>query len=266
MSGVYTPLEGQVAIVTGAGSGIGRAIAQKLARQGASIAVTDLNGETAKETMDSLEKTVEGQEHRCYQLNVIDRPQMDEVFAKICEDFGKGRIDILINNAGVSSMGKYPELTEKEWDFNMDVNCKSQFFGMQAIFPYMKDHGGRICNTASMASLKTGTMLAHYAASKHACLGLTKNVAVEYAKYKILVNCVCPGFVKTSMQDRETVWEGELRGMTAQEVFDDYVANTPLGRICMPEDVAKGVAFLVGPESDFLTGVALDISGGAAIL
>ena len=266
MSGVYTPLEGQVAIVTGAGSGIGRAIAQKLARQGASIAVTDLNGETAKETMDSLEKTVGGQEHRCYQLNVIDRPQMDEVFAKICEDFGKGRIDILINNAGVSSMGKYPELTEKEWDFNMDVNCKSQFFGMQAIFPYMKDHGGRICNTASMASLKTGTMLAHYAASKHACLGLTKNVAVEYAKYKILVNCVCPGFVKTSMQDRETVWEGERRGMTAQEVFDDYVANTPLGRICMPEDVAKGVAFLVGPESDFLTGVALDISGGAAIL
>ncbi len=175
---MYTPLEGQIAIVTGAGSGIGRAIAQKLACQGASVAVTDLNEETAKETMASLETPVEGQEHRAYQLNVIDRPQMDQVFEQINGDFGKGRIDILINNAGVSSMAPYPDLTEKEWDDNMDINCKSQFFGMQAIFPYMKDHGGRICNTASMASLKTGCMLAHYAASKHAVLGLTQNVAV----------------------------------------------------------------------------------------
>ena len=117
-----------------------------------------------------------------------------------------------------------------------------------------------------MAALKTGTMLAPYAASKHAVRGLIMNVAVEYAKYNILVNGVCPGYVKTSMQEREKVWEGNLRGMTPDEVIQDYIDHTPLGRLCYPEDVAKGVAYLVGPESDFLTGVLLDISGGAAIV
>lgn len=256
-------IKGKTAIVTGAGSGIGRSIAQRLAHMGANVAVTDMNLPVAEETKGLLD-TQNGQMHRTYGLNVTDQEQMKEVFEKISQDFG--RIDILINNAGVSSMGKYENLTEKEWDDNMDINLKGQFFGMQLILPYMRENGGKICNTASMAALKCGTMLAHYAASKWGVAGLTRNVAVEYARYHITVNCVCPGFVKTDMQSREIVWEGELRGMTPQEVLDDYVRCTPLGRLCYPEDVAKGVGFLVSPDADFITGIMLDISGGAAIV
>lgn len=257
-------LKGKTAIVTGAGAGIGRAIAKKLAAMGADVAATDLNLEIAKETVELLENPTGGQKHRSYKIDVIDREMTRNVFKQINEDYG--HIDILINNAGVSTMKKFEDLTDKDWDFNLDVNLKGMFYGLQEILPYMKDNGGKICNTCSMAALKCGTYETHYAASKWGVAGLTKNVAVEYAPYKINVNCVCPGFVKTSMQDREIVWEGKLRGITPEEVIQGYINATPLRRLCYPEDVAKGVGFLVSPEADFITGIMLDISGGAAIV
>lgn len=256
--------EGQTAFITGAGTGIGRAIAKQFARQGATVIVTDLNIETAKETVSLLENPTGKQEHEAMSLDVTDKQSVQQVAGKVKEKYGT--IDILMNNAGVSSMQTIENLTEEEWDFNFNVNIKGMFLVTQAMFPLMKEKGGRIVNTASMAAKKAAPLLAHYTASKFAVVGFTQAAAIEFAPYKITVNCVCPGYVKTSMQDREVVWEGKLRGMTPEEVSQEYIDHTPLGRMCYPEDVADVVGFLVSPQAGFMTGEAMNIAGGANIV
>lgn len=258
------PNEGQVAFVTGAGSGIGRAIAKRFAQLGATVIVTDLNLDTAKETVGMLENPTGRQVHEAMALDVTKKTDVCQVAAKVKEKYGT--IDILMNNAGVSSMKRIEDITEEEWDFNFNVNIKGMFLVTQALVPLMKEKGGRIVNTASMAAKKADPLLAHYTASKFAVVGFTQASAIEFAQYKITVNCVCPGFVKTSMQDREVVWEGNLRGMTPDEVRQDYINRTPLGRMCYPEDVADVVGFLVSPQAGFVTGEAMDVAGGANIV
>jgi NAD(P)-dependent dehydrogenase (short-subunit alcohol dehydrogenase family) len=140
------------------------------------------------------------------------------------------------------------------------------FLVTQAALPLMKNFGGVIVNTASMAAVKAAPLLAHYTASKFAVVGFTRSAAIEFARYGIRVNCMCPGYVKTSMQDRELIWEGSLRGMSPREVAAEYIAHTPLGRMCMPEDVADGVGFLISPQAKFITGEAMNIAGGANIV
>lgn len=256
--------EGQIAFITGAGTGIGRAIAQKFAKLGATVIVTDLKLETAQETVALLENPTGKQIHEAMALDVTNRANVQEIFKKVQEKYGK--IDILMNNAGVSTMQRIENMTEKEWDFNFDVNIKGMFFVVQAALPLMKENGGRIVNTASMAAKKAAPLLAHYTASKFAVVGFTQAAAIEFAPYNITVNCVCPGYVKTSMQDREVVWEAELRGMTPEAVSQEYIDHTPLGRMCYPEDVADVVGFLVSPEAKFMTGEAMNIAGGANIV
>ncbi len=258
------PNEGQVAFITGAGTGIGRAIAKKFADQGATVIVTDLTLETARETAQLLANPTGNQSHEAMALDVTSREDVHRVLDTVKEKYGT--IDILMNNAGVSSMQTIENLTEKEWDFNFNVNIKGMFFVTQAALPLMKEKGGRIVNTASMAAVKAAPLLAHYTASKFAVVGFTKSAAIEFAPYNITVNCVCPGYVKTSMQDREVVWEGRLRGMTPEAVAAEYIEHTPLGRMCYPEDVADVVGFLVSPEAKFMTGEAMNIAGGANIV
>jgi len=258
-----TPIKGKVAIVTGAGSGIGRAIAKKLANMGANVIASDINFEAAKETFSKLEKIFTDQNHGAEVIDVTNFKETQKTFDLIYKKYGN--INILINNAGVSTMGHFWDLSEEEWEFNIDVNLKGVFICTKLILPYMKNKGGKIVNIASMAALKGARFLTHYAASKSGVVGLTQNSAVEYAEFGITINCVCPGYVKTSMQEKEIKWEAELRGMTPKEIQDEYINTTPLGRLCMPEDVANGVGFLVSPEADFITGAVLDISGGVAI-
>jgi NAD(P)-dependent dehydrogenase (short-subunit alcohol dehydrogenase family) len=156
------------------------------------------------------------------------------------------------------------DLTEKDWDVNFDVNAKGVFLVTSAVIPgMMARKRGAIVNTASMAGKKGPALLSHYAASKWACIGFTKSCATELGPYGIRVNCVCPGYVATPMQERELGWESEARGMTVQEVFDGYIAQTPLGRIETPDDVARVVVYLASPAAEFLTGAAIDITGGA---
>ncbi len=257
-------LKNKVAFITGAGAGIGRAIAIKLAQKGALVIVTDLQKTTALDTVKVLDESYGEQKHEALSLDVTNSNNVAEVVKYVKEKYGS--IDILINNAGVSTMRAIEDLTEEEWDFNFDVNIKGMFLVTQKILPLMKENGGRIVNTASMAAVKAAPLLAHYTASKFAVVGFTKSAAIEFAKYNITVNCTCPGYVKTSMQDREVIWEGELRGMSSEAVAKEYIEHTPLGRMCYPEDVADIVGFLVSPEAQFMTGEAMNIAGGANII
>ena len=272
-----TPIMGKVAFITGAGYGrvtgpdeghapnMGTAIAQRLAKMGAVVVATDINGEAAEATVKTLTTYPGNPAHTALSVDVTDRKSIDAALAKVQALYG--RLDIVCNNAGVSSMAPFAELTEKEWDFNVDVNMKGVFLCMQAVIPYLKQNkGGRIVNTCSMAAVKPDPTLAHYTASKFGVLGLTKAAAIDLAPFGVTVNCVCPGWVKTPMQDREIVWEGKMKGMTPEAVRQSYIDHTPMGRLCYPEDVANAVAFFVLPESDFITGEAMNVSGGANLV
>ena len=259
-----TPNAGELALITGAGTGIGRAIAIRFSELGANVIVTDINLESAAETASLLVNPTGSQVHEALALDVTKKAETEKVMAYVRDKYGA--LDILMNNAGVSTMQRLENLTEEEWDFNFDVNIKGMFLVTQAAIPLMKKKGGRIVNTASMAAVKAAPLLVHYSASKFAVVGFTKAAAIELAPYNITVNCVCPGFVKTGMQDREVVWEAKLRNMTPEAVSRGYVDLTPLGRLCYPEDVADVVGYLVSPQAKFVTGEAMNIAGGANIV
>jgi NAD(P)-dependent dehydrogenase (short-subunit alcohol dehydrogenase family) len=159
------------------------------------------------------------------------------------------------------------DLTEAEWDSNMDVNAKGVFLTNQAAVRrwLAAGHKGVIVNTASLAGKLGAPLLAHYSASKFAVVGFTQALAREMGPHGIRVNCVCPGFVKTSMQEREVIWEGKLRGMDPGAVLKEYVSLTPLGRLQEAGDVADIVLFLASDLSRFLTGEAINASGGVTM-
>ena len=256
-------VENKITLLTGAGRGIGRAIAEKFAKEGAIMILCDIDEEALSETLEIVKKY--SPSSLSYVLDVTKEDMVNNVVKDVIEKFGK--IDILLNNAGVSTMNHFWELAEKEWDFNMNVNAKGVFFVTKAVAPYMmKQKKGKIVTTASMAAKLGAPLLAHYSASKFAVLGFMQAVAKELAPYGINVNSVCPGFVKTSMQDREVVWEAKLRGIDDPEkVREEYIKMTPLGRLCYPEDVAKVVLFLASEDADFLTGQAINVTGGVCV-
>ncbi|HIC89203.1 MAG TPA: 3-oxoacyl-ACP reductase FabG [Anaerolineae bacterium] len=261
-------LDGKIAAVTGAGTGIGRAIALALAAEGANVAVTDLNEDWARRVAAEVES--DGGRAMPLRLDVTDVASIEAALQAVLARWE--RIDVWCNNAGVSTMNRFVDLTEKDWDFNMNVNAKGVFLCSQVVARQMMVQGpdprsglrGKIINTASMAGKRgAAPFLAHYVASKFAVVGLTQATALELAPYGITVNAVCPGYVRTSMQKRELKWEAELRGTTVEEVKRLYIADTPLGRIETPEDVAGVVVFLATPAADFITGEAINVNGGA---
>ena len=249
-------LAGQVALVTGGGSGIGRAIAHALSEAGAQVAVSDIDLEAARRVASEISRAT---------ALTLDVTSAESAVRAVTEaEATLGPLDILVNNAGVSTMNRIEDLTPEEWDFNFDVNAKGVFLVTRAALPGMiARRAGCIVNTASMAGKKAVPLLAHYAASKWACVGFTLSAAVELGPYGIRVNCVCPGYVETSMQERELVWEAGLRGTSPEEVADGYVRLTPLGRMETAEDVARVVGWLCGPQATFVTGAAIDVTGGA---
>jgi len=256
-------LAGLRGFITGAGTGIGRAIALEMVREGADLYITDLDGEAAQQV--AAEALVLRPEARigAGQLDVRDATGTTARLKDAVDLLGG--LELAVNNAGVSSMGKVVDLTEVDWDFNMDVNAKGIFLCCQAevrLF-LQQGKGGSIVNTASMAGKKAAPLLAHYSASKFAVIGFTQALALETAADGIRVNAVCPGYVRTSMQEREVAWESSLRGVTPEEVRADYLRAIPLGRLEEPEDVARVVVFLLSYRAAYMTGQAVNVTGGA---
>lgn len=250
-------LAGKRAIVTGGASGIGAAIVRHLAGLGVQVAIADLDEGRAADLAAGL-----GEGHRGIGIDVRKRASVEAAFTAI--EQGWGGYDILIGNAGVSTMNPVVDLTDEEWDFNFDVNARGIFLTNQTAVRHFLQAGrkGVIVNTASLAGKVGAPLLAHYSASKFAVVGWTQAIAREMAPHGIRVNCVCPGFVRTSMQEREILWEAKLRGITAEAVAADYIAQTPLGRIETPEDIAPLVAFLASESAGFMTGQAVNVTGG----
>jgi len=223
-------------LITGAANGIGLASANAFAKAGFQLVLTDIN----KEQVEAVAQKI-GSQAISFEVDVRNRMSIEQAFVQAIEVFS--RIDVVYANAGVSNMKHAIDLTEEDWDFNFDVNAKGVFLTNQVAVRHFleKKIPGVIVNTASLAAKIGAPLLAHYSASKFAVLGWTQALAREHAKDGIRVNAVCPGFVKTPMQEREVKWEAELLGITPAEVIQSYINQTPLGRLELPEDVADVV-------------------------
>jgi len=254
---VVPGLKDKSAIVTGGATGIGFAIASLLRDNGARVAVADVNADAATTAAARL-----GKGACSIAVDVSSRSSVEDGFAEVERSFGG--YDILCANAGVSSMRKVVDLTDDDWDFNFNVNARGVFLTNQAAVRHFLAAGRRgvIVNTASLAAKWGAPWLAHYSASKFAVMGFTQALAREVAADGIRVNCVCPGFVRTSMQDREVGWEAALRNLSPEDVIADYIDQTPMGRLEEPEDVAAAVLFLASDLSGFITGESLNVTGG----
>jgi NAD(P)-dependent dehydrogenase (short-subunit alcohol dehydrogenase family) len=241
----------RTAIVTGGGSGIGAAISQRLAADGAAVAIFDRNGDSAKDMAASIEAT--GGATVGVHVDVADRPKVDaglkEVRARL------GQPTILVNNAGVSSPSPFLEITAEMWNDVLAVNLTGTFHCCQAILPFMLEAGwGRIVNISS-SSVHSGTRgLASYVSAKSGVVGLTKCLALEFAPHGITVNTIPPGFIDTPML-RQTTQSGFIS-------LEQQIANTPVRRIGQPEDVAAACAFLVSEEASYTTGQIIGVNGG----
>jgi NAD(P)-dependent dehydrogenase (short-subunit alcohol dehydrogenase family) len=252
-------LQGKHVLVTGGAAGIGRAIVLAMAREGADVVVADLNAAQADRTAE--EARALGRTALAVHVDVTKKDSVVEMVSTALREFTT--IDVFCNNAGVSSMKWAVDLTEADWDFNMNVNAKGVFLCCQEeARALLKQGRGKIVNTASMAAKRGVILLSHYCASKWAVVGFSQSLALELAPHGITVNCVCPGLVKTAMQEREIQWEATLRGISPEQVKEEYLKMTPLGRLEEPEDVAKVVVFLASPSADFMTGQAINITGG----
>jgi meso-butanediol dehydrogenase / (S,S)-butanediol dehydrogenase / diacetyl reductase len=249
-------LAGKRAIITGAAGGIGKAIATALSRHGVRVAIADLDAGAAERAAVEI-----GAGSISVPIDVTSRSAVEGAFDAVTAAFDG--YDILVANAGVSTMRRAVDITDDEWKFVFDVNSRGVFLTNQvAARHFLTMKTGVIVNTASLAAKVGAPFFAHYSASKFAVLGWTQALARELAPAGIRVNAVCPGFVRTAMQKREIGWEAELRGVSPDRVISDYIAQTPLGRLEEPEDVAGVVVFLCSEAARFMTGQGINVTGG----
>jgi 3-oxoacyl-[acyl-carrier protein] reductase len=239
-------LEGKIALVTGASRGIGRVLAERLAREGARLAVTARSAEVAEACAAALP----GEGHLGLALEVSDREAVDAAVKRVETDLGP--IDVLVNNAGVTADNVLVRLGDDDWDRVLDTNLRGAFMMIRAAARgMMKRRAGRIINITSVVGLTGNRGQVNYAASKAGLIGLTKSVAKELASRNVLCNAVAPGFIETDMTS-------EL-SPAARESLQQQIA---LGRLGSPEDVAGVVAFLAGPDASYMTGQVLVVDGG----
>lgn len=241
-------LKDKVALVTGAGQGMGRAIARQFAAEGAIVVALDLNLEAAQQTLEGC-----GEQHLARALNVADAAAVnalvDEVLAL------RGRVDVLVNNAGTGGMDSFTEMSDEAWARVIGVNLNGAFYcARAAVRAMLKNGGGTVVNVGSTSAV-SGDGPAHYVTSKAALMGLTRVMAKELAKSGVRVNTLVPGPTNTPM----------MQGIP-QEWADAIIAGVPMGRMAEPEDIAKVTVFLASDDSGFVTGQSVAVNGGSAFL
>ncbi len=241
-------LEGKVAIVTGAGQGIGKATALKLAEKGADVVVAEWNQKTAQETGREIEAL--GRRSLVQVVDVAQRAQVQGMVETVLREWG--RIDILVNNAGFDRPGTLMKVTEEDWEAVLGVHLKGCLNCMQAVMPGMMERRyGKIINVSSIYGKAGGKAEVAYSSAKAGIIGLTKAVAQEVGKYGINVNAVLPGLTETPTIAK-----------MPQKYRDLIVSQTPLGRLAQPEEIANVVAFLASDEASYVTGAAIEVTGG----
>jgi NAD(P)-dependent dehydrogenase (short-subunit alcohol dehydrogenase family) len=253
-------LTGQVAIVTGAGVGIGRAISLALAEAGAHVVTADINPKSAEEAASAI--MAFQRRSLAVPADVGNLQDIDRMVQRTLEAFG--RVDILVNNAGVTRRADIMELTEEDWDRIHRVNAKGVFFCLQRVAREMiPQRSGRIINIASIAGKGyAGTSNAAYAASKGAVISLTKTAAQQLAKHNINVNAICPGVTRTSLSNANLEIRARQEGVSIEEMDRRRVRDIPLQRANDPEDIAAMAVFLASPGARNITGQSYNVDGG----
>jgi NAD(P)-dependent dehydrogenase (short-subunit alcohol dehydrogenase family) len=254
------PLQGQVAIVTGGGQGIGAAIALRLAREGLRVIIADIHIDLSQKLADKI-RTAGGQAIGL-EIDVTSPDDRERMLAVPLQEWG--RVDVLVNNAGIQRVALPLDVTSEHWDAVMNVNAKAMYFCCQVALRHMvAQRSGRIVNIASMAG-KTASTIYHpiYNVSKAAVIAMTKTLAMACAAEGVRVNAVCPGVVETPMQDLVDREFARVTGKAPGEIRAERLSRIPMGRIEQPEEVAAVVAFLAGPDSRYMTGQAINVTGG----
>jgi meso-butanediol dehydrogenase/(S,S)-butanediol dehydrogenase/diacetyl reductase len=255
-------LTGRTVLITGAARGIGAACARRLAAEGARLVLADIDGAGAEKLAGELGQVA----------IKADVTRDEDVEGMVEEPYRLwGRLDVLFNNAGVIRLQPMLEVTREEWDRVMDVNLRAVFFVLQAAARRMQGQDlipgaelrGKLIQTASIASYRGGNhLMTPYSASKAGVVSLTRSAAQALAPQRITSNCVCPGVVETAMWEQIDREWGAVEGLGQGEAWTRRISGIPLGRPERPEDVASVVAFLAGPDSDYMTGQALNVDGG----
>ncbi|WP_243371274.1 3-oxoacyl-[acyl-carrier-protein] reductase [Geotalea sp. SG265] len=241
-------LNGRVAVVTGASRGIGKAIALKLAADGADLVVTATSSEAAQATADEI--VAAGGKALALKVDVAITSEVEALFAAAVKEYGK--VDILINNAGITRDGLLLRMKDEDWDAVLDINLKGSFNCTREAAKFMtKARYGRIVNISSVVGEMGNAGQVNYCASKAGLFGLTKATARELAKRNITVNAVAPGFIETDMT-----------GVLSEKVRESLLQQVPLERLGRPEDIAAAVSFLVSPGAGYITGHILSVNGG----
>jgi 3-oxoacyl-[acyl-carrier protein] reductase len=244
-------LKDKKAIVTGAGQGIGRSIALKMAQEGADVVIVEWNPETGNQTKKEVEAL--GRKALFIAVDVANQKQVQNTVVEILKIWG--RIDILVNNAGFDRGATLLKVKEEDWDAVLDVHLKGTMNCIQAVAPHMIEHQyGKIINISSIYGKSGGVAAISYSAAKAGIIGLTKSVARELGSYQINVNVVLPGLILTPTIAK-----------MAEKYRNMIIERTPLGRIGQPEEVANVVAFLASDEASFMTGATIEVSGGSSM-
>jgi NAD(P)-dependent dehydrogenase (short-subunit alcohol dehydrogenase family) len=259
-------LQGKTAIVTGAGSGLGKATAQVFGREGARLGLLDISQRRAEGVADEINTALQRQAAFACRADVSKKDELERAIAQLRDALGP--INILVNNAGIAQIKDFLEISPDEWQRMLDVHVKGTFLCTQAVIEDMLSaHWGRVINTASVAGMEGGPQNAHYAAAKAAIIGFTRSLALEFARSGITVNAVAPGLIDNILQAVEGTAQGStvagnISSTKAEQVRQFFLRRIPMRQLGKPEDIAHAHLFLASDEAGYVTGQVLSPNGG----